>query len=69
MFFIGFNKKGKQEMKVPETYKGMKLVQDYPKQKYARYTNGKWNECFSYYELGERTPQIVDRKINVDMHL
>lgn len=56
-------------MKVPETYKGMKLVQDYPKQKYARYTNGKWNECFSYYELGERTPQIKVKDIRIDTHM
>lgn len=56
-------------MKVPNEFRGMKLVQDYPKQKYARYTNGKWNECFSYYELGERTPQVADRAITVDMHL
>lgn len=56
-------------MKVPETYKGMKLVQDYPKQKYARYKNDYYCECFSYYELGERTPQIKVKDVHIDAHM
>lgn len=56
-------------MKVSNEFRGMKLVQDYPKQKYARYKNDYYCECFSYYELGERTPQVADRAITVDMHL
>ena len=60
---------GQKTMKVPETFRGMKLVQDYPEQKFARYTNGKWNECFSYYELGERTTQLNIRDVHIDPHM
>lgn len=55
-------------MEIPEQFKGMKLVKDYPKQKFARYTNGKWCECFTYHELGHRTAQIKDKEINVSNH-
>ncbi len=37
-------------MRIPETYKNMKLVKCY--ENYALYKNKYYRECFSYYDLG-----------------
>lgn len=53
-------------MEVPQTYNNMQLVKCY--KNFALYSNGKWNECFTYYELGNRTAQVIDKEINVRNH-
>lgn len=53
-------------MEVPQTYNNMILVKCY--KDFALYSNGKWNECFTYHELGNRTLQIKDREISVSNH-
>lgn len=43
-------------MNIPQVYKNMKLVKCY--KNFALYENRYYRECFSYYELGNRTVQI-----------
>lgn len=35
---------------MPEEYNGWKLVKEY--ENFGLYTNGKWNECFSRFDVG-----------------
>lgn len=63
-------------MKVPEFYRGMKKVKEYPNHVlYERKIVDKWGneniirESFTYHDLGFTTKQIKDRKINASMHL
>ena len=44
-------------MEVPETFRGMKKVKEYPN--FVLYENDHYKECFSYYDLGRKTVQIV----------
>lgn len=63
-------------MEVPEVFRGMKKVKEYPNHVlYERKIVDKWEEehtvkeCVTYYDLGFTTKQIRDRKINASMHL
>ena len=63
-------------MKVPETFRGMKKVKEYPNHVlYEKTIKDIWGneyttrESFKYQELGINTPQIRDRAITADMHL
>ena len=63
-------------MKVPETFRGMKKVKEYPNHVlYEKKLVDKWGEehtvkeCVTYYDLGFTTKQIRDRKINAGLHL
>ena len=47
-------------MKIPETFKNMKLVKCY--KNFALYKNKDYRECFSYYELGYMTKQAEKTK-------
>ena len=35
---------------MPEEYNGWKLVKEY--ENFGLYTNGRWNECFSRFDVG-----------------
>lgn len=35
---------------MPEEYNGWKLVKEY--ENFGLYTNGRWNECFSKFDVG-----------------
>lgn len=63
-------------MEVPEHFKGMKKVKEYPNHVlYEKTITDVWGrehtirECFTYYDSGFTTKQIRDRKVNVAMHL
>ena len=50
-------------MKVPENFRGMKKVKEYPD--YVLYINERGiRECFQYWDLGFTTTQIKARLIN-----
>ena len=50
-------------MRVPEVFKGMKKVKEYPD--YVLYENKLGiRECFQYWDLGITTEQIRTRLIN-----
>lgn len=48
-------------MRIPQTFKNMKLVKQY--KNFALYENEYYRECFTYYELGCRTRQVEIRRI------
>lgn len=50
---MGIIKEVKRTM--PEEYNGWKLVKKY--ENFGLYTNGKWNECFSKFDVG-----LVERR-------
>ena len=55
-------------MEVPETFRGMKKVKEYPNHvlyidEYVR------RECFQYYDLGFTTKQIRDRRVYINNHI
>lgn len=52
-------------MKIPRTFKNMKLVKQY--KNFALYENEYYKECFTYYELGYRTKQTRVRKTSPEM--
>lgn len=63
-------------MEVPEIFRGMKKVKEYPNHVlYEKTIISTWGnkntikECVTYYDLGFTTKQIRDRKINASMHL
>ena len=52
-------------MKIPQTFKDMKLVKCY--KNFALYENEYYKECFLYYELGYRTRQEKVRSIKPEL--
>lgn len=52
-------------MKIPQTFKNMKLVKQY--KNFALYENEYYKECFTYYELGYRTKQTRVRKTSPEL--
>lgn len=54
-------------MNIPESYKEMKKVKEYPSYVLYEDKNG-FKECISYYDLGYRTPQVDDRRVFVNSH-
>lgn len=63
-------------MEVPETFRGMKKVKEYPNYVlYEKKIVDKWGneniirESFTYHDLGFTTKQIRDIKINAGLHL
>lgn len=63
-------------MEVPETFRGMKKVKEYPNYVlYEKTITGIWGkehkirECFTYWDLGFTTKQVRDRKVNAGWHL
>ncbi len=54
-------------MEVPKIYKNMKLVKCY--NNYALYKNKYYRECFTYYDLGIRTKQFREKRIEVNTHM
>ena len=57
---MGFVKEVKRTM--PEEYNGWKLVKEY--EYFGLYTNGKWNECFSRFDVG-----MIERQKLVEVRL
>ncbi len=55
-------------MEVPEVFRGMKKVKEYPNHVLYIDEYGR-RECFQYYDLGFTTKQIRDIKINAGLHL
>lgn len=56
------------EMEVPETFKGMKKVKEYPNHVLYEDEYGR-RECFQYYDLGFTTKQIRDRRVYISDHI
>ena len=56
------------EMEVPETFKGMKKVKEYPNHVLYIDEYGT-RECFQYYDLGFTTKQIRDRRVYINNHI
>ena len=63
-------------MKVPETFRGMKKVKEYPNHVlYEKTITDIWGrkyterECFTYYDLGFTTKQIRDRRVYINNHM
>ncbi|MBR2703920.1 MAG: hypothetical protein IKE91_00435 [Clostridia bacterium] len=47
---------------MPEEYNGWKLIKEY--ENFGLYTNGKWNECFSRFDVG-----MVEKQKLVEVRL
>lgn len=63
-------------MEVPEIFRGMKKVKEYPNYVlYKKTITDVWGkehkirECFTYWDLGFATKQVRDRKVNAGWHL
>lgn len=63
-------------MKIPNEFRGMKLVKEYPNHVLYEKTitdmcgnKNKIRESFQYWDLGFKTKQIRDRKVFVNNHL
>ena len=61
--------KGVQKIvKVPETFRGMKKVKEYPNHVLYIDEYGR-RECFQYWDLGFTTKQIRDRRVYINNHM
>ncbi len=54
-------------MEVPEIYKGMRKVKEYPN--FVLYKNKYYKECFTYYDLGIRTYNKTTKDVVVNYHM
>lgn len=55
-------------MEVPEIFRGMKKVKEYPNHVLYEDEYG-IRECFQYYDLGFTTKQIRDRRVHINNHI
>lgn len=62
-------------MKVPETFRGMKKVKEYPDHVlYEKTITDIWGnkhtttECFQYWDLGFTTKQIKQKRVHISNH-
>ena len=55
-------------MEVPETFRGMKKVKEYPNHVLYEDEYGR-RECFQYWDLGFTTKQIRDRRVYINNHI